>query len=105
MQPQMPESGQNAETQQKRSVSVLGVLIANFLLALGIAAIGVQAGNKKELYGGLAFFVMYLTLFYFSYVPKIAVATTLLGLFSLLSWAYILIRLFLLRNEVRLKII
>jgi len=105
MQPQIPEPGQKTETPKKRSVSVLGVLIANWLMALGIAAIGAQAGNKKELYGGLFFFVLYLAVFYFSFFQNSVLASLILGGLSLLSWLYILVRLFLLRNEVQLKII
>ena len=89
----------------KKSVSLVGVIAAHYILALGIAAIGRQAGNKIELYAGVAFAIVYLAMAFVLLKDAVGYAgLAILGV-SLLSWAYIAIRLFLLRNEVQIKII
>jgi len=93
---------------KKHSVSLFGIFIANYLLGLGIAAIGRQTDNEKEFYGGLLFALVFIILVYHQLALGYEIGVVREALvvpFSLLSWAYIVVRLVMLRGKVQYKII
>ena len=117
----MGEEGKEGEKQEQ--IGIIPLIIAHFLIGAGIVVIGQRTKNKMEFYGGLAFIFVVISLliakFFIFRCDSICeiygssmylmpscqgcvisnFAFCISGIISLLSWIYIIIRLFLLRNE------
>ena len=111
------------EVEKQEQIGIIPLIIAHFLLGAGIAVIGQRTKNKMEFYGGLVFILLLISLliskFFIFRCDSICgihetnvfllpscqgcamsdFAFCISGIISLLSWIYIVIRLFLLRNE------
>jgi hypothetical protein len=91
------------KSQEKQEpIGVISLIIAHFLIGAGIAVIGRRTQNKREYYGGLIFIVFIIGFYILEYLTNYIISDMIgcfRGLIVLCSWAYIIIRLFLLRNE------
>lgn len=84
---------------KKEPIPIIVLIVVNYLIAGGIALIGQRTKNKLEFYGGLAFIA--------AAIASLFVNAALLGIISLASWAYIIIRLILIwkNKETEIKLI
>ena len=98
--PIMPDKMKDKEKQEP--IGVISLILAHFLLGAGIAVIGQRTKNKPEFYAGLAFIVFVIGFYILEFITAYSISDLIgciRGLVVLGSWAYIIIRLVLLRNE------
>ncbi len=91
----IPKNGE-----QKETVGVISLLVAHYLLGLGIAVIGQRTKNVMEFWFGIAVFLVAVGALIFFVTAAGSVAAfqaswlgILYGLFSLATWLYIILRL------------
>jgi hypothetical protein len=90
------------DKEKEEPIGVISLIIAHFLLGAGIAVIGQRTKNKPEYYGGLIFIVFVVGFYILEFMTKYILEEIfgcVWGLIVFGSWAYIIVRLFLLRNE------
>ncbi len=90
----IPKNGE-----QKESVGIVSVIIAHYILGIGIAVLGQRTKNVAEFWGGIIIFILAvgLLLFFVSAAGSVeSFRTSLSGvlytLFSLMTWLYVLLR-------------
>ncbi len=91
----IPKSGE-----QKEAIGVLSLLFVHYLLGVGIAIVGQRTKNVIEFWCGVLVFVIAVSLLlYFLVVAgsveafRASLSSVLYGLFSLMTWFYIIVRL------------
>jgi hypothetical protein len=98
----------------KESIGVIPVVVVHLLLGLGIMLIGQRTKNVAEFWAGLAFFLFIIAAAFvsaFLHYQIYASGPSLDSLFNIfrslaaiLSWIYILLRLFLLDRNKEVKV-